>query len=67
MNDDDDDDNDVDNTYSICAADRHNVPGSKRECLDHIQQVWSELQSLSLRKHMEQLASQRLARSAAHE
>ena len=27
--------------------------GSKKECLDHIEQVWTDMRPLSLRKHME--------------
>lgn len=30
--------------------------GSKRECLDHIQQVWTDMRPLSLRKAMEEAA-----------
>jgi uncharacterized protein YbdZ (MbtH family) len=48
--------------YSIWPADRENAPGwrdegrtgSKRECLDHIQNVWTDMRPLSLRKHMQQ-------------
>lgn len=48
--------------YSIWPADRKNAPGwkdegtsgSKRECLDHIQTVWTDMRPLSLRKYMEQ-------------
>ena len=50
--------------YSIWPADRENAPGwgdegtagSKRECLDHIQTVWTDMRPLSLRKRMEELA-----------
>jgi uncharacterized protein YbdZ (MbtH family) len=50
--------------YSIWQADRENPPGwrdegkagSKRECLDHIETVWTDMRPLSLRKHMEQQA-----------
>lgn len=31
--------------------------GSKRECLDHIQQVWTDMRPLSLRKAMEEAAN----------
>ena len=48
--------------YSIWPADRENAPGwrdegktgSKRECLDHIQSVWTDMRPLSLRKQMAQ-------------
>jgi uncharacterized protein YbdZ (MbtH family) len=48
--------------YSIWPADRENAPGwrdegrtgSKQECLDHIQTVWTDMRPLSLRKHQEQ-------------
>jgi MbtH protein len=48
--------------YSIWPADRANAPGwrddgktgSRRECLDYIQTVWTDMRPLSLRKHMEQ-------------
>jgi MbtH protein len=48
--------------YSIWFADRE-LPlgwkeagrkGSKRECLDYIEQVWTDMRPLSLRRHMEQ-------------
>ena len=48
--------------YSIWPADRDNPPGwrevgqagSKQECLDHIQEVWTDMRPLSLRKQMEE-------------
>jgi MbtH protein len=51
--------------YSIWPADRENPPGwkdggktgSKKECLDFIEQVWTDMRPLSLRKSMEQNAS----------
>ncbi len=48
--------------YSIWPADRE-IPlgwneegkqGTKRECLDHIQEVWTDMRPLSLRKRMEE-------------
>ena len=50
--------------YSIWPADRENAPGwrevgksgSKRECLDYIEQVWVDMRPLSLRKQMEEAA-----------
>lgn len=46
--------------YSIWPVDRENAPGwkdagkvgSKQECLDHIQEVWTDLRPLSLRRKM---------------
>ncbi|MET0284762.1 MAG: MbtH family NRPS accessory protein [Polyangiales bacterium] len=35
--------------------------GHKQECLEHIEQVWTDMRPLSLRKHMESQA----ARSAS--
>lgn len=48
--------------YSIWFADRENAlgwkdagkAGSKKECLDYIDEVWTDMRPLSLRKHMEQ-------------
>jgi MbtH protein len=47
--------------YSIWLAHRDNPPGwrdagksgSKRECLDYIEEVWTDMRPLSLRKHMD--------------
>ncbi len=47
--------------YSIWPANRNNPlgwqdegkTGSKAECLDHIQQVWTDMRPLSLRRKME--------------
>lgn len=48
--------------YSIWSADR-NVPsgwskvdksGSKEECLNYIEEVWTDMRPLSLRKQMEE-------------
>ena len=46
--------------YSIWPADRENPPGwndtgtsgTKQQCMDYIQQVWSDMRPLSLRKAM---------------
>ncbi|MCP5049990.1 MAG: MbtH family NRPS accessory protein [bacterium] len=49
--------------YSIWPEDRE-VPagwkaegkiGTKQECLDHIEEVWTDMRPLSLRKKMEEL------------
>ena len=48
--------------YSIWPAAWENPPGwtfagksgSRQECLDHIQQVWTDMRPLSLRKKMEE-------------
>ncbi len=48
--------------YSIWAVDRENalgwtdvgVSGTKKECLDHIEVVWTDMTPLSVRKHMEE-------------
>ncbi|TVT61142.1 MbtH family protein [Amycolatopsis rhizosphaerae] len=53
--------------YSIWPADRENPlgwndagkSGSKEECLAHIEQVWTDMRPLSLRKRMEQDAAAR--------
>ena len=49
--------------YSIWPADRDNPLGwnnvgkcgLKQECLDFINEVWTDMRPLSLRKHMEQV------------
>lgn len=33
--------------------------GKKKECLDYIDQVWTDMRPLSLRKHMEEQARSR--------
>ena len=46
--------------YSIWPAERDNAPGwrdanrtgAKQECLDHINQVWTDMRPLSLRQKM---------------
>ncbi len=48
--------------YSIWPADRENAlgwsavgkTGSKQECLDYIEEVWTDMRPLSLRKKMEE-------------
>ncbi len=48
--------------YSIWPADRENalgwndvgVSGPKQKCLDHIEEVWTDMRPLSLRKKMEE-------------
>lgn len=50
--------------YSIWPADRDNPPGwkdvgksgKKQECLDYINEVWTDMRPLSLRKRMESAA-----------
>lgn len=51
--------------YSIWPADRElplgwkkeGKEGTKKECLDHIEEVWTDMRPLSLRKKMEEMAS----------
>ena len=51
--------------YSIWLADRENPlgwrdagkSGPKKECLDYIAEVWTDMRPLSLRKHMDAQAS----------
>jgi MbtH protein len=48
--------------YSIWPAERENAlgwqdagkSGSKQECLDYIEEVWTDMRPLSLRKKMEE-------------
>ncbi len=48
--------------YSIWFADKQNAVGwrdvgkvgTKKECLEYIDEVWTDMRPLSLRKHMEQ-------------
>ncbi|MDA8018166.1 MAG: MbtH family NRPS accessory protein [Thermoanaerobaculia bacterium] len=52
--------------YSIWPDGRENAPGwrsegtrgTKQECLDHIEAVWTDMRPLSLRKEMERLAAE---------
>ncbi|MCB0429965.1 MAG: MbtH family NRPS accessory protein [Flavobacteriales bacterium] len=55
--------------YNIWPADRE-VPlgwnaagkqGTKQECLDYIEEVWTDMRPLSLRKKMEEMAKDHLA------
>ena len=49
--------------YSIWPADRENpagwkdegFKGAKKECLDHIEEVWTDMRPLSLRKNLEEM------------
>lgn len=49
--------------FSIWKADRELPPGwhaegtegSRQECLDHIDRVWTDMRPLSLRRRMEQM------------
>ena len=60
--------------YSIWFADREpplgwkevGVSGTKQECLDYIEEVWTDMRPLSLRKKMEEMekAKQAEAESA---
>ena len=53
--------------YSIWPADRDNPlgwrdagkQGIKQDCLDYINEVWTDMRPLSLRKEMEQQAARR--------
>jgi MbtH protein len=55
--------------YSIWFADREPPPrwrevgkrGSRKECLDYINEVWTDVRPLSLRKQMEEAASRQQA------
>lgn len=52
--------------YSIWFADRENAlgwkdvgkSGTKQECLDYIEEVWTDMRPLSLRKKMEEMEKQ---------
>lgn len=51
--------------YSIWSADRElplgwtvsGITGTKAECLAHIEEVWTDMRPLSLRRKMEEMAS----------
>jgi MbtH protein len=53
--------------YSIWPADRENAlgwndadqTGSKAECLEYINEVWTDMRPLSLRKNMEEEAERK--------
>ena len=59
--------------YSIWAADRENAlgwrdvgkVGTKQECLEHIDKVWTDMRPLSLRRHMEQFEKNKAADAAS--
>ncbi len=52
--------------YSIWPVDRENplgwrdvgISGTKDECLDYIEEVWTDMRPLSLRKKMEEMEKQ---------
>ena len=59
--------------YSIWPADRE-LPlgwnlagkrGTKAECLAYIEEVWTDMRPLSLRRHMEAFEAERAAKAAA--
>lgn len=58
--------------YSIWLADRENAlgwrnegkSGTKSECLAYIDEVWTDMRPLSLRKHMEKVAQEKAAANA---
>ena len=58
--------------YSIWPADRENPlgwndvgrEGTKQECLDYIEEVWTDMRPLSLRKKMEEDAARRAQEDA---
>ncbi len=53
--------------YSIWPADQESPPGwrdeettgTRQECLDHIEKVWTDMRPLSLRRRMEQSQASR--------
>lgn len=53
--------------YSIWIADRENAlgwkdvgkVGTKKECLEYIDEVWTDMRPLSLRKHMERFEKEK--------
>ncbi|TQV77389.1 MbtH family NRPS accessory protein [Aliikangiella marina] len=55
--------------YSIWLADRENalgwhnegMSGTKAECLEYIDKVWTDMRPLSLRKHMEKIEQEKAA------
>ena len=52
--------------YSIWPVDRKNPPGwtdvgkqgTRRECLDYIEEVWTDMRPLSLRRKLEEMEKQ---------
>ncbi len=61
--------------YSIWPEDRENAlgwndvgkSGTKKECLDHIEEVWTDMRPLSLRKKMEEDERQRAQKEASQQ
>ena len=61
--------------YSIWPADRENPlgwkdvgkEGTKKECLDYIEEVWTDMRPLSLRKNMERMEKQAAKEAAKGE
>ena len=59
--------------YSIWFADRENAlgwkdvgkVGTKKECLEYIDEVWTDMRPLSLRKHMEEVEKRKNAAPGA--
>jgi MbtH protein len=59
--------------YSIWTAEKPNPPGwtdvgksgTKDECLDYIEQVWTDMRPLSVRKHLAELQGQKQDRPPA--
>jgi MbtH protein len=59
--------------YSIWPSDRENPlgwndvgkQGTKQECLDYIEEVWTDMRPLSLRKKMEEDEAKRKAQEEA--
>jgi MbtH protein len=61
--------------YSIWPVDRENPlgwndvgkSGTKQECLDHIEEVWTDMRPLSLRKKMEEMEREQQQQAAEPE
>jgi MbtH protein len=59
--------------YSIWFADRENAlgwkdvgkVGTKKECLEYIEGVWTDMRPLSLRKHMQQFEKEKNKKNGA--
>ncbi len=57
--------------YSIWPVDRENPlgwkdagkEGTKQECLDYIEEVWTDMRPLSLRKKMEEMEKEQAAQA----
>jgi MbtH protein len=58
--------------YSIWPADRGNPPGwgdtgkqgTKQQCLDYVDEIWSDMRPLSLRRQMASGSAERSSRAA---